>query len=93
MNRVGEERGFRFIGGSRICDPSGRSLAVGSSVREEILYAEVDPGRSRKKTIVRVPGKHLIDRMADRRPEFYGAVIEPHILARPGRDIPAERFI
>jgi hypothetical protein len=37
---------------------------------------------------VRVPGKHLIDRMADRRPEMYGALCEPHSLKRPGRDEP-----
>ena len=92
VNRVGEERGFRFIGGSRICDPAGETLAVGSSVREEILYAEIDPRRARNKTIVRVPGKHLIDRMADRRPEFYGPVCEPHRLPRPGRDTAAEQF-
>ena len=92
VNRVGEERGFRFIGRSRICDPAGRTLAVGSSDGEEILYAEIDPQRSRQKTVVRVPGQHLIDRMADRRPEFYGPISEPHGLPRPGRDVPAEQY-
>lgn len=92
VNRVGEERGFRFIGRSRICDPSGETLAVGSGTSEEILYAEIDVEKARKKTIVRVPGKHLIDRVADRRPEFYGPLAEPHGLPRPGRDVPADRF-
>lgn len=92
VNRVGEERGFRFIGRSRICDPAGRTLAVGSTDREETLFAEIDPAISRNKTIVRVPGQHLIDRMADRRPEFYRAVVNPHGLPRPGRDVPADRF-
>lgn len=91
-NRVGEERGFRFIGRSRICDPTGKTLAVGSLDKEEILYADIDPERSRRKTIVRVPGKHLIDRLADRRPEHYGPLAEPHGLPRPGRDVPADRF-
>ena len=85
-NRVGEERGFRFIGRSRICDPSGKTLTVGSDSEEEILYAEIDPQRARNKTIVRVPGKQLIDRVADRRPEMYGPLVEPHGLPCPGRD-------
>jgi len=92
VNRVGEERGFRFIGRSRICDPSGKTLAVGSEADEEILYAEIDIEQARTKTIVRVPGKHLVDRVADRRPEFYVSLAEPHGLPRPGRDIPADRF-
>jgi predicted amidohydrolase len=92
-NRVGEERGFRFIGRSRICDPTGKTLAVASPEREELLYAEIDVERARRKTIVRVPGKHLIDRLADRRPEFYGPLVAPHGLPRPGRDVPVERFV
>jgi hypothetical protein len=34
---------------------------------------------------VRVAGQHEIDRFADRRPEFYGPVVEPHALVSPGR--------
>lgn len=85
VNRIGVERGFRFIGQSRICDPSGETLAEASSDQEEILYADIDPARARDKLIVRVPDKHQIDRLADRRPEMYGALTEPHNLRRPGR--------
>lgn len=84
-NRVGEERGFRFIGRSLIADPTGRVLSQASGENPEILYAEIDPAKARNKRIVRVPGKHAIDRMADRRPEFYGKLVEPHDLPRPGR--------
>lgn len=86
VNRIGSERGFEFIGRSRICDPSGRTLAESSGIGEEILYAEVDPALARRKHIIRVPGKHEIDRLADRRPEMYGLLVEPHDLKRPGRD-------
>lgn len=75
VNRVGEERGFRFIGGSRICDPAGKTLAVAEG--EAVLHAEIEPGRARQKQIVRVPGKHEINRIRDRRPEFYRAIAEP----------------
>ena len=85
INRVGTERGITFIGRSRICAPSGKTLAVGSETDEQILYAEIDPLVSRNKRVVRIPGKHAIDRMADRRPEMYGSLTEPHSLQRPGR--------
>jgi predicted amidohydrolase len=85
VNRVGSERGFEFIGGSSICDPGGRTLARSTGTGEEILYAEIDPEKSRRKHVIRVAGKHEIDRMADRRPEMYGVLVEPHTLKSPGR--------
>ncbi len=86
VNRVGTERGFSFIGRSRICDPSGNTLATSTGTEEEILYAEIDPEKARRKHIVRVPGLHEIDRMADRRPDMYFPLCEPHQLKRPGRE-------
>ena len=83
VNRVGTERGFRFIGTSRICDPSGKTLAEASETEEKALYADVDPNRSRRKRIVRVADKHMIDRLADRRPEMYSLLTEPHSHPRP----------
>jgi predicted amidohydrolase len=74
VNRVGTERGFTFIGQSKICDPSGRPLAEAPHTNEEILYADVDVQRARSKRIVRVPEKHIIDRFKDRRPEMYGRI-------------------
>ncbi len=85
VNRVGSERSFDFIGRSKIVDPSGNTLAESQGTGEEILYAEIDPAKSRRKHIIRVPGKHEIDRMADRRPEMYGLLVEPHSLKSPGR--------
>jgi 5-aminopentanamidase len=76
VNRVGNERGFRFIGQSKICDPRGHVLAEAPHENETILYAEVDPVFARQKRVVRVPGKHEIDRFADRRPELYGRILE-----------------
>jgi len=76
VNRVGEERGFRFIGKSKICGPSGDVLAIANHADETILYADIDPLLARRKRIIRVPGKHEIDRFADRRPEMYGRLME-----------------
>ncbi|MBI4602166.1 MAG: carbon-nitrogen hydrolase family protein [Planctomycetes bacterium] len=75
VNRVGTERGFRFIGGSKICHPTGTTLAEAAHERGEVLYAEVDLTVPRQKRLVRVPGKHVIDRFADRRPELYGRIL------------------
>ena len=77
VNRVGTERGFRFIGGSRICHPGGRTLAEAAHENEAIIHAEVDLAVARDKHLVRVPGKHEIDRFKDRRPEMYGRICEP----------------
>ncbi|MFM7833171.1 MAG: carbon-nitrogen hydrolase family protein, partial [Planctomycetaceae bacterium] len=86
VNRVGTENGFSFIGKSRICHPTGATLATLDTPTAGILRAEIDPQVARTKRVVRVPGKHVIDRMADRRPALYGAVVESHDLLRPGRD-------
>ena len=85
-DRVGHERGFRFLGLSKICDPRGQVLAEAPHDREEILYAEIDPSQARNKRIVRVPGLHVIDRLGDRRPEMYGPLVAPVPAAlRPSR--------
>lgn len=78
VNRVGSERGFEFIGNSRICDPSGRTIAHANHRNEQILYADIDVALARNKHVVRVPGKHEIDRFKDRRPELYQKIVEPN---------------
>lgn len=88
VNRVGTENGFSFIGKSRICSPLGETMASIDDDSDGVLRAEIDPVVARTKRLVRVPGKHVIDRMADRRPEMYSALSEPHSLKRPGRDEP-----
>jgi predicted amidohydrolase len=85
VNRVGTERGFRFIGRSQICDPNGRLLQCASPSSEEILYADIDVELARRKHVIRVPGQHEIDRLADRRPDMYKKLVEPHQLRSPGR--------
>ena len=86
VNRVGRERGFQFIGRSRICGPSGCTLASTESTEATILYADIDPAQSRNKRVTRVPGKHAIDRLADRRPEMYSVLTQSHALRTPRDD-------
>ena len=75
-DRVGDERGFHFIGQSKICDPRGDTLAEAPHDREEIIYAQIDVAKARDKKIVRVPKLHEIDRVRDRRPEMYGEIVK-----------------
>lgn len=78
VNRIGVESGFRFIGASSIADPAGDVLARAGAAEETTLFADLDPDRARAKHLVRVPGRHEINRIADRRPAFYGPLVEPN---------------
>lgn len=76
VNRVGTERGFDFIGKSKICDPRGGVLAFANHRDEEILYANIDPAFARQKHLVNIPGEHEVHRFKDRRPDMYGRIFE-----------------
>lgn len=86
VNRVGQERGFQFIGESSLCAPSGQVICRAAGTAASLLIADIDPHIARQKRIVRVPDKHIIDRMADRRPEFYSQLTVPHALKTPHQD-------
>lgn len=77
VDRVGEERGFHFIGKSRVCDTSGNTIAGANHANPAIIYADIDVATARNKKIIRVPGKHVINRFADRRPDLYGPIVAP----------------
>jgi predicted amidohydrolase len=74
VNRVGVERGWEFIGRSKGVDYNGDTIAEASRDQEELLFVEVDLQEANKNKIVNVAGSYEIDRLADRRPEFYGLI-------------------
>jgi len=74
VNRCGVERGWEFIGRSKVVDCNGDTLGEASREGEEILSIEVDLQEANKNKIVNVAGSYEIDRLADRRPEFYGII-------------------
>lgn len=84
-DRIGVERGVSFIGKSKICDPLGKTIAFADHTDEAILYADIDVARSRNKHLIRKAGVNEVNRIADRHPEMYGKLVEPHSLKRPGR--------
>jgi 5-aminopentanamidase len=77
VNRVGTERGFTFIGKSRIVAPGGKTLQLADDHSECILYDTIDPKLARNKLLVNVPGEHEVHRLLDRRPDLYGPIVEP----------------
>ncbi len=78
VNRIGTERGIKFIGRSSIIDPSGNKLATAGE-DEQMLFAEINPALPRNKHIVRVPGEHEVHRLQDRQPDQYGLLVQPKL--------------
>ncbi|ASJ02864.1 acyltransferase [Thermococcus profundus] len=65
-DRVGEERGLRFIGRSQINSPRAETLVEGSEDGEEIGIAEIDLSLARDKRL-----NDYNEIFRDRRPEYY----------------------
>ena len=77
VDRVGVERGFHFIGRSRIVDCFGETLAGSDDDQPTVLYADIEPARARQKHVVKIAGAYELDRVKDRRPEMYGEIVKP----------------
>jgi len=65
-NRIGTERDISFSGRTFAVDPEGDVVAEASKYKEEILFTEIDPLKSRNKLITEK--NHVLD---DRIPEEY----------------------
>ncbi len=74
VNRSGDERGFHFVGRSRLIDYRGEVVAQAGEA-DTIIYGEIEPEKARQKRVVVVPGRHEVDRVGDRRPEMYGPLV------------------
>ena len=74
VNRVGKERETEFPGLSKIVDLFGQSLAEGKENEEDIIYAEINPAEAGEKHLIIEPGKHEVNFIKDRRPDYYGLV-------------------
>ena len=65
-NRIGEERGLKFIGKSVIASPKAEVLAMGSEDGEEVGVVEVNLELARDKRL-----NELNEVFKDRRPQYY----------------------
>jgi predicted amidohydrolase len=77
VDRVGTEHGWDFIGRSKVIDCNGDTLAEASAEAEELLVVSVDLAEANNNHIVNVAGAYEVDRLKDRRPEFYDPIREP----------------
>jgi predicted amidohydrolase len=75
-DRVGTERGWKFIGRSKIVDCNGDTLAE-AGADEELLIAAIEFQQANNNRIVNVPGAYEVDRAKDRRPSHYGLISSP----------------
>lgn len=75
LNRVGEERGTVFPGGSMAVDPLGKIIAEGGDGPERIV-AEFDMEGADANRVVLSPGSYEFDYRADRRPDAYRPIVD-----------------
>ncbi len=82
VNRVGVERGWRFIGRSKVIDYNGDTVVEARTDEETVILTQVDLPQANINRIINVAGSYEIDRLADRRPEFYETLVrkalKPH---------------
>ncbi len=82
VNRVGEERGTVFPGGSMAADPLGMILAEGGDGPQRIV-AEFDLAAADENRVVLSPGAYEFDYRADRRPDAYRPIVDQTPIASP----------
>ena len=75
-DRVGTERGWNFIGRSKVVDCNGDTLTEAGAQDEELLVVAIDFQEANNNRIVNVPGAYEVDRLNDRRPELYSVISE-----------------
>jgi 5-aminopentanamidase len=73
-DRIGEERGVRFLGRSKIIDAWGNTLAQAGPLAEEIICAGINLSDARQKKVVVLPGEFEYDFIHDRRPQLYPGI-------------------
>ncbi|HKO36142.1 MAG TPA: carbon-nitrogen hydrolase family protein [Pyrinomonadaceae bacterium] len=76
VDRVGTERGWQFIGGSKVIDCNGDTLAEAGPDAEELLVVSVELQEANNNRIVNVAGAYEVDRVKDRRPDLYNKITQ-----------------
>lgn len=81
-NRVGEEKGFRFVGRSKIISPSGEILASADHTEETVLVAQIEPAKARSKHVVIRPKEYELNLWGERRPDLYSVIAREEAASR-----------
>jgi predicted amidohydrolase len=80
-DRVGVERGARFLGRSQAVDPGGKVLQEASHSEPDMLVLDIDLDEAARKRIVVRPGEHEMDVLDDRRTDLYEPLVADSRLA------------
>jgi len=88
VDRVGTERGWKFIGRSKVVNCNGDTLGEASAEAEELLVAAVDLPEANNNHIVNVAGAYELDRLADRRPDLYEIISKPLSASAAMKSVP-----
>jgi len=75
-DRVGEERGSRFLGRSQLVDAFGNVVAE-AGADPALIYADFDLALARQKDFVYTPGRFETHWFADRRTDLYAPLADP----------------
>lgn len=75
-DRVGSERGFNFIGRSKIISPTGVILASAGS-EENTLIQDLQLSQARQKRTVTIPDQYETDVVGCRQPGLYAPITHP----------------
>jgi len=81
VNRVGEERGTRFMGRSKIANwhwDAAKAFPEGKPYEEDVIYADIEPATAREKHVVIVPRRMEVDLFGNRRPDLYSPLTQVH---------------
>jgi predicted amidohydrolase len=70
-SRIGEERGYKFIGGSQVTDPRGHVLLQTDKSEKGLFWVDIDPAVADNKALSK-----RSDLLKDRRPQFYRTLSE-----------------
>ena len=74
-DRVGVERGCRYIGRSAIIDPEGNKVAEADNSSESLLVARITPAIADEKDLIIDPGVYEMHLFGARRPELYQPLV------------------
>ncbi len=76
VDRVGIERGAKFLGLSKIINAWGEVVAEAGQEDEEIIYGELNISDAREKHLIIKPGEFEADYFRDRKPFLYSKITE-----------------
>src|SRR5262249_6311003 len=76
-DRVGTERGWKFIGRSKVVDCNGDTLVEAGPDAEELFVVLIEFQQAHNNRIANLAGSYELHRVGDRRPEFYKTISEP----------------